>query len=410
MNSIKRIALGLGSAAIGLSMSACSLPPASTTSASSEPASTQVGSQVDSQGNSQVASTNTAAQGYRKVEVLNKLERPWGMVWLPDGRLLVTEKAGVMQIVRNGKLENKISGVPSVMYQGQGGLMDVSIHPRFAENRFVYLTYSAGTVDANRTRVARAVLDGNTLRDLKVIFEVNQTKSGTQHFGSRIVWLPDNTMLVSIGDGGNPPVSLNGELIRKQAQNLNSRLGKVVRLNDDGSVPRDNPFVNKPNADPTVWSYGHRNIQGLAIDPTNNRVWASEHGSQGGDELNLLAAGQNYGWPVVTHSKEYWGDEITQERSRPGMVDPKVVWTPATAPGGLLFYTGDRFPAWRGNLFSSGLVSRDLKRIQLDAQGNVRGQEAIEVGQRVRDVSQGPDGLIYFITDDGILWRLEPTG
>lgn len=400
MNSIKRIVLGLGSAAIGLSMSACSLQTANVmpSAGSTEASSTQV------------ASTNGAAQGYRKVEVLNKLERPWGMAWLPDGRLLVTEKDGVLQVVRDGKLEpNKISGVPAVMYEGQGGLMDVSVHPRFAENRFVYLTYSAGTTDANRTRVARAVLDGNTLRDLKVIFEVNQTKSGNQHFGSRIAWLPDNTMLVSIGDGGNPPVSLNGELIRKQAQNLRSRLGKVVRLNDDGSVPRDNPFVNKPNADPTVWSYGHRNIQGLAVDPTSKRVWASEHGSKGGDELNLVAAGQNYGWPIVTHSKEYWGGEISQERSRPGMVDPKVVWTPATAPGGLLFYTGDRFPAWRGNLFSSGLVSRDVKRIELDAQGNVRGQEAIKVGQRVRDVSQGPDGLIYFITDDGVLWRLEPT-
>lgn len=397
MISIKRLALAIGSAAIGLSMSACSMPSDITSSASTEASATQV------------AANDQAAQGYRKVEVLNKLERPWGMAWLPDGRLLITGKTGVLQVVKNGKLEpNTIAGVPQVMSEGQGGLMDVSIHPKFAENRFIYLTYSAGTPDANRTRVARAVLDGNTLRDLKVIFEVKQAKSGNQHFGSRIAWLPDNTMLVAIGDGGNPPVSLEGQLIRKQAQNLRSRLGKIVRLNDDGSVPRDNPFANKPDADPTIWSYGHRNIQGLTIDPTTKRVWATEHGSKGGDELNLVAAGQNYGWPVVTHSKEYWGDEITQERSRPGMVDPKTVWTPATAPGGLLFYTGDRFPAWKGNLFSSGLVSRDLKRIVLDAQGNVRSQEAIKVGQRVRDVSQGPDGLIYFVTDDGILWRLEP--
>lgn len=398
--TIKRIAIGIGIASIGMSMYACSLFPGEsvTSAAPTEPSSTQV------------ASTNRAAQGYRTKEVLNGLERPWGMAWLPDGRLLISEKSGKLRVVNNGKLEpTAISGVPPVMYEGQGGLMDVSIHPRFAENRFIYLTYSHGTPEANRTRIARAVLDGNTLRNLKTIFEVKQTKSGTQHFGSRIVWLPDNTMLVSIGDGGNPPVSLDGQLIRNQAQNLRSRLGKVVRLNDDGSVPRDNPFVNKPNADPTIWSYGHRNIQGMAIDPTSKRVWASEHGSKGGDELNLVAAGQNYGWPIVTHSKEYWGDEITKERSRPGMVDPKVVWTPATAPGGLLFYTGDRFPAWKGNLFSSGLVSRDLKRIELDAQGNVRTQESIKIGQRVRDVSQGPDGLIYLITDDGVLWRLEPT-
>ncbi|GAP93713.1 PQQ-dependent sugar dehydrogenase [Leptolyngbya sp. NIES-2104] len=397
--TIKRIEIGIAIASIGLSMSACSLLPRenATSAASPEASSTQV------------ASTSGSAQGYRTKEVLNGLERPWGMAWLPDGRLLVSEKSGTLRVVNNGKLEpTAISGVPPVMYEGQGGFMDVSIHPRFAENRLIYLTYSHGTPEANRTRVARAVLDGNTLRDLKPIFEVKQTKSGTQHFGSRIAWLPDNTMLVSIGDGGNPPVSLEGELIRRQAQNLRSRLGKVVRLNDDGSVPRDNPFVNKPDADPTVWSYGHRNIQGLAIDPTSKRVWASEHGSQGGDELNLVEAGQNYGWPVVTHSKEYWGGEITRERSRPEMVDPKAVWTPATAPGGLLFYTGDRFPAWKGNLFSSGLVSRDLKRIELDAQGNVRTQEAIKIGQRVRDVSQAPDGLIYFITDDGVLWRLEP--
>jgi aldose sugar dehydrogenase len=401
MVSIKQIALGIGSAAIGLSMSACSLP---TVSSAPSAATTEASP-------TQIASATGATQSYRKTEVLQRLDRPWGMAWLPDGRLLITGKSGVLQIVKNGKLEpNTIAGVPPVMSEGQGGLMDVSIHPRFAENRLIYLTYSHGTPDANRTRVARAVLDGNTLRDLKVIFEVNQTKSGNQHFGSRIAWLPDNTMLVAIGDGGNPPVSLEGDLIRKQAQNLRSRLGKVVRLNDDGSVPRDNPFVNKPNVDPAIWSYGHRNIQGLAIDPTTQRVWATEHGSKGGDELNLLAAGQNYGWPIVTHSKEYWGDEITRERSRPGLVDPKTVWTPATAPGGLLVYTGDRFPQWKGNLFSSGMVSRDIKRIELDAQGNVRRQEAIQIGQRVRDVSQSPDGLIYFITDDGILWRLEPTG
>lgn len=401
MISIKRIVLGIGSAAIGLSMSACSLP----TINSAPPAASTEASPT------QIASADGATQSYRRTEVVQRLERPWGMAWLPDGRLLITGKSGVLQIVKNGKLEpNTIAGVPPVMSDGQGGLMDVSIHPRFAENRLIYLTYSHGTPDANRTRVARAVLDSNTLRDLKVIFEVNQTKSGNQHFGSRIAWLPDNTMLIAIGDGGNPPVSLEGDLIRKQAQNLRSRLGKVVRLNDDGSVPRDNPFVNQPNADPAIWSYGHRNIQGLAIDPTTQRVWATEHGSRGGDELNLLAAGQNYGWPLVTHSKEYWGDEITKERSRPGLVDPKTVWTPATAPGGLLVYTGDRFPQWKGNLFSSGMVSRDIKRIELDAQGNVRRQEAIQIGQRVRDVSQSPDGLIYFITDDGILWRLEPTG
>jgi glucose/arabinose dehydrogenase len=335
------------------------------------------------------------------------------MAWLPDSTMLITEKTGQLRVVRNGKLDpNAIAGVPEVMSTGQGALMDVSIHPRFAQNRLIYLTYSHGTPDSNRTRLARATFDGKALRDLKVIFEVTQAKSGGQHFGSRIVWLPDNTMLVAIGDGGNPPVELEGDLIRKQAQNLRSRLGKIVRLNDDGSIPRDNPFATNPNADSAIWSYGHRNIQGLTFDSNTKRVWSTEHGASGGDELNLVEAGKNYGWPIVTYSQEYFGGEISQERSRPGFVSPKTYWTPATAPSGLTFYTGDRFPAWRGNLFAGGLVSQDVRRIELDQAGNVKSQQSIKIGQRVRDVRQGPDGLLYVLTDasNGRLIRLEPTG
>jgi aldose sugar dehydrogenase len=354
-----------------------------------------------------------AEAAYRKTTILSGLERPWGITWLPDGAMLITEKAGRLRIVRNGVLEpTPIAGVPQVLTTGQAGLMDVSIHPRFKENRLVYLTYSHGTTEANRTRLARATFDGKSLQDLRVIFEVSQTKSDGQHFGSRIVWLPDGTMLVAIGDGGNPPVQLADDLIRKQAQNLRSRLGKIVRLNDDGSVPPDNPFVGKANADPLVWSYGHRNIQGVTFDPSTRRVWATEHGARGGDELNLAEAGKNYGWPIVTYSKEYAGGEISQERSRPGMVDPKLVWTPAIAPSGLAFYSGDRFPTWKGDLFAGGLVSQDVQRIDLDAAGKVLGQQQIKIGQRVRDVRQGPDGLLYILTDEqnGQLIRLEPTG
>jgi len=282
--------------------------------------------------------------------------------------------------------------------------------PRFAQNRLIYLTYAAGTNDANRTRLARARFDGKALQDFQVIFEVTQTKADAQHFGSRIVWLPDGTLLLAIGDGGNPPVSLDGDLIRKQAQNLRSRLGKIVRLNDDGTVPRDNPLVNDANADPAIWSYGHRNIQGLAYDSINRRVWATEHGAKGGDELNLVQAGQNYGWPLVTYSQEYFGPEISQERSQPGMVDPKVVWTPAIGPSGLTVYRSDRVPQWQGNLFAGGLVSRDVRRLQLNDNGKVMSQQTIAIGQRVRDVRQGPDGLLYVLTDeaDGKLIRLEP--
>ena len=400
--SIGGVLRGLGSTIAACAITACALNPANT--ATSIPAS-------NGSGASPVPVASVSGTAFRQTTVVEGLERPWGMAWLPDGTVLVTEKAGRLRVVRNGVLEpTPISGVPEVMSSGQGGLMDVSLHPKFAENRFIYLTYSHGTEDANRTRLARATFDGKTLQNLQVIFEVSQVKSGGQHFGSRILWLPDGTMLVAFGDGGNPPVQLEGDLIRKQAQNLRSRLGKIVRLKDDGSVPQGNPMATNTKADPAVWSYGHRNIQGLAFDPATKRVWATEHGAKGGDELNLAEAGKNYGWPLVTHSQEYFGGEISSERSRAGMVDPKVVWTPATAPSGLAFYTGDRFPAWKGNLFAGGLVSQDVRRIELDAAGTVKGQEVIRIGQRVRDVRQGPDGLLYILTDesDGRLIRLEP--
>ncbi|MBD1846031.1 PQQ-dependent sugar dehydrogenase [Cyanobacteria bacterium FACHB-63] len=399
--SIEQLRRGAGISLLGFAMTACSLTTANTAPATQSSSDTI-----------QVSSAQTS-QGFRQTTIVSGLERPWSMAWLPDGAMLITEKAGRLRLVRNGVLDpTPIAGVPEVMSAGQGGLMDVSIHPRFAQNRWVYLTYSHGTQSANRTRVARATFDGKALRDLRVIFEVTQAKSGGQHFGSRILWLPDGTMLVAIGDGGNPPVQLAGDLIRKQAQNLRSRLGKIVRLNDDGSVPRDNPFATNRNADPAIWSYGHRNIQGLAFDPLKKRVWATEHGARGGDELNLAQAGKNYGWPVVTYSQEYFGGEISTERSRSGMVSPKVVWTPATAPSGLAFYTSDRVPAWKGDLFAGGLVSQDVRRIDLDETGNVRGQQTIAIGQRVRDIRQSPDGLLYVLTDagDGRLIRLEPTG
>lgn len=352
-----------------------------------------------------------AAVNVRQVTLVEGLEHPWGMAWLPDGSILVTERPGRLRVIRNGRLEPQaIAGVPPVLTGGQAGLLDITLHPNFAANQWVYLSFAAGTPEANRTRVVRARLVGNALQTPQVILEVNQAKSGTQHFGSRFLWLPDGTLLVSIGDGGNPPVSLEGDLIRRQAQNLNSYLGKILRINEDGSIPPDNPFANAGNAQPAIWSYGHRNIQGMAFDPVTNRVWATEHGSRGGDELNLIEPGQNYGWPIVTHSREYFGGEISQERSRPGMVDPRQVWTPAIAPAGLAVYRGDRVPQWQGDLFAGGLVDRGIRQLKLDAAGNVVSQQQISIGQRVRDVRQGPDGLLYVLTDDrnGRLVRLEP--
>ena len=360
----------------------------------------------------QQAQSSASQQSYRKTTVLQGLEHPWGMGWLPDGAILITERPGRLRIVRNGRLDpTPIAGVPEVLAVNQGGLLDVAIHPNFAQNQLIYFTYAHGNQEASRTRVARARFDGKALQDVRVIFEVNRTKPGGQHFGSRILWLPDRTMLISIGDGGNPPVQLDGELIRQQAQNLQTHLGKIVRLNDDGSIPKDNPFVGTANAAPAIWSYGHRNIQGMAFDSINNRVWANEHGARGGDELNFVQAGKNYGWPIVSHSRDYTtGEPISQKTSQPGMIDPKVVWTPAVAPSGLVVYNGDRFPQWRGNLFSGGLVAQDVRRITVDNAGNVLSQETIAIGQRVRDVRQGPDGLLYILTDrqNGELIRLEP--
>ncbi|NJK99519.1 MAG: PQQ-dependent sugar dehydrogenase [Spirulinaceae cyanobacterium SM2_1_0] len=346
------------------------------------------------------------------VPVMAGLERPWGMAWLPDGSMLITERAGRLRQVQNGQLlPTPIAGVPPVFAQGQGGLLDIALHPRFAENQWVYFTYAAGNAQANRTRVARARFDGDALQDWQDIFEVSQAKAGGQHFGARLLWLPDETLLVSIGDGGNPPVRLAGQLIRLQAQNLDSALGKVLRLNADGSIPDDNPvFDRQPSQRLPVWSYGHRNIQGLAYDPLRDRVWATEHGARGGDELNLVQPGENYGWPVVSHSREYaTGQPVAPAQSQPGAVDPLMVWTPAIAPSGLAVYSGEVFPAWRGHLFAGGLVSRSVLRLEATEQGATV-SEIIAVGQRVRDVRQGPDGLIYILTDEvnGRLLRLEP--
>jgi aldose sugar dehydrogenase len=353
-----------------------------------------------------------ASQTYQKTVLLNNLEHPWSMAWLPDGAMLITERPGRLRLFQNGRLEpTPIAGLPTgILAEGQGGLMDISVHPNFSENRFVYFTYAYGTQDANRTRLARAKFDGTRLSNVQVIFEVSPVKSGAQHFGSRIVWLPDGTLLLATGDGGNPPIQFDGELIRKQAQNLRSSLGKVVRLREDGSIPPDNPFVTSNQAVPSLWSYGHRNTQGLAIDPATGQVWQTEHGSRGGDELNRIEAGKNFGWPLVTFSQEYSGGPISSQTSRPGLVDPKLQWTPAIAPSGLAIYRGDRFPAWKGQLFAGGLVSQDIRRIQVDSQGKATELEKIEIGQRVRDVRQGPDSLLYVLTDraNGSLIRIEP--
>jgi len=349
--------------------------------------------------------------------VVSGLVHPWGLAWLPDGNLLVTERPGRLRLIRMspegaGHLDTEpLEGVVPVYAGGQGGLLDVSLNPDFETSRLITLSYSHGNRSANRTRVARAVYDGDRLRNWEVIFETNVTKPGTQHFGSRLCWLPDKTLLVSVGDGGNPPVRLAGKFIREHAQNPANQLGSIVRISPDGSIPENNPFVGEEGFSPDIFSFGHRNIQGLAHDPVRNSIWATEHGALGGDELNRPRKGANFGWPAVTYSREYFdGSRISPDVSREGMVDPVAVWLTAIAPSGLTVYSGDRVPRWRGDLFAGALIKQSLRHISLDPQGRITGQQELRIGARVREVSQGPDGLLYVLTDeqDGRLVRIKP--
>jgi len=351
------------------------------------------------------------AEGWRMTTLADGLEHPWGMAFLPDGGILITERPGRLRIYRDGRLSDQpIQGVPDVFTGNQGGLLEVALDPDFADNSTVYLTYASGTEQANRTTVARARYQDGRLQDVEEIFRVEPAKRQGQHFGSRLAWLPDGTLLVSIGDGGNPPLEIDGTLAREHAQRLDSHLGKIVRINADGSVPPDNPLRGRSGARPEIFSYGHRNIQGLAVDGRQQRIWVTEHGPLGGDELNLVQTGRNHGWPLATYGADYrTGERWTPHRTHPDFVPPKAVWTPAIAPSGLMIYQGDRFPAWRGNLFAGGLAGQEIRRIVLDGE-NVARQETIPIAQRVRTVAEAPDGYIYVLTDeeDGELIRLEP--
>jgi aldose sugar dehydrogenase len=350
------------------------------------------------------------AEGWRAEVVVDELEHPWSIAWLPDGSALITERPGRLRLFRDGALVSKpVGGLPRILSHGQGGLLDVALHPDFEENQLVYLTFATGTPKENRTALARGRLDGERLRDVEVIFQNADTKQGGQHFGSRLAWLPDKSLLMSIGDGGNPPTSFRGQNIRNQAQRLETHFGKMLRLTEGGRPHPDNPFVGREGARPEIHSYGHRNIQGLTLDPSSGRVWATEHGSRGGDELNLIEPGKNYGWPEVTYSLEYSGPRVSEETSRPGVQDPLINWTPSKAPSGLAFYTGDRYPDWKGNLFSGALVFGQVRRIVLDG-ARVVDEQKLTIGNRVRDVRQGPDGYLYVLIDsgEGSLLRILP--
>lgn len=378
------------------------------------------------------------ATGYKTETVIEDLNRPWGMAWLPDGSMLITERGGRVLFVDGAQFKQdnpfvvtprEVEGAPESRQLGQGGMMDVSLHPDFENNKLVYFTHATGDARANRTVLSRGkliIVTGDEddipgkplfksarLEGVEELFRVTPDKPGGQHFGSRLLWLPDGTLLMSTGDGGNPPTRAGGRLTRENPQYLDNALGKVLRLNDDGTAPADNPFADRDDVGRFIYSYGHRNIQGMAIDPATGNVWATEHGALGGDELNLIEPGKNYGWPEATYSIHYNGDEISEHVTKDGMVDPACVWTPVLAACGLAFYSsekgGDKFPEWQGDLFAGGLISRQVRRVTLDGT-EVEGNQTLPFNARVRDVRQGPDGYLYILTDkrDGELIRIKP--
>jgi glucose/arabinose dehydrogenase len=349
--------------------------------------------------------TPAPVEGAVRVETVARgLEYPWALAFLPDGCLLVTERPGRLRSVeRDGRLSEPLAGVPQVLARGQGGLLDVALDPRFADTRLVYLAYAEpGEGGTAGTAVARGRLGEGRLEDVRVIYQQQPKVEGANHFGSRLVFARDGTLFVTQGERFD---------YRAQAQDLASGLGKLVRINPDGSVPRDNPFVGRAGARQEIWSYGHRNVQSAALHPETGQLWVVEHGARGGDELNRVEAGKNYGWPVIGYGVHYWGTKIGDGTAKPGMEQPVYYWDPVIAPSGMTFYTGEAFPGWKGSLLIGSLRPGLLVRLTLE-DGRVTGEERYlaELDERIRDVRQGPDGLLYLLTDhrNGRLLRVLP--
>ena len=356
---------------------------------------------------------------FRVVTVVEGLQNPWSMAFLPGGDALITERPGRLRILRGGKLlPDPVPGVPKVRTGDQGGLLDVVAHPAFAKNRFIYLSYSKPSADDSRgtTAVLRARFENDRLEDVQEILEAKAWAEGRGHYGSRMAFDRDGYLFITIGDRQVPPQGDLQSLLAHPAQQLGTHQGKVLRLHDDGRVPADNPFVATPNALPEIWSYGHRSLQGLAVHPETNAVWESEHGPQGGDEVNLIRPGRNYGWPVIGYGVAYGaGAPIHVGLARPGMEMPVHFWVPSIAVSGMMIYSGDRFPGWKGDLFSGGMhwENRALSRVTLKGDRAVQQELLLQKAYRIRDVRQGPDGYIYLVTDDragGLtpILRLEP--
>jgi glucose/arabinose dehydrogenase len=353
------------------------------------------------------AQTFPSSAGTLSVETIaTGLQYPWSLSFLPDGRMLVTERPGRMRIVtQDGRRSPPVAGLPKVFASGQGGLLDVAVDRNFSQNRTIYFCFADPAPAGARTSMARArLVDEATpyLEDVRTIFRQEGPLSSGNHFGCRIVQMPDNNLFLTLGDHFT---------YRNEAQNLGNHLGKVVRVAPDGSIPKDNPFLGRRGAKAEIWSYGHRNSQGAAINPATGKFWMHEHGPRGGDEINIPEAGKNYGWPVIGYGVDYSGAKIHEGTQKPGMEQPIRQWTPVIAPSGMAFYTGNLFPQWKNNLFIGGLASQVLVRLELD--GNAIGKEERllqEMSERIRDVRMGPDGALWLLTDSsaGQILRVTP--
>jgi aldose sugar dehydrogenase len=342
--------------------------------------------------------------GYKLEVVAEPLEHPWSIAFLPDGGMLVTERPGRLRVVApDGLRSEPVAGVPEVFASGQGGLLDVLLANDFADSGMLFLSYAHGNDDENHTRVVRARFDGRQLLEVTPIFTTQPPKSGDAHFGGRMAWMPDGTLLLGTGDGF---------FFREESQNLESHLGKILRIRDDGTVPDDNPFVGDASAKPEIYSYGHRHVQAIVIDRGEGVVYAHEHGPRGGDELNVILPGRNYGWPIISYGKDYSRALITPFTSKEGMEQPLLHWTPSIAPAGMTLYDGHAFPEWRRSFFVAALAEESVRRVPLLEGGASGDQDTLfeELGQRIRDIRTGPDGALYLVTDepDGQLIRVVP--
>lgn len=349
-----------------------------------------------------ILASPVCAAEYRIETVADGLSRPWAIAFLPGGDMLVSERSGRLRRISDGQLEaGSIGNLPELYVGGQGGLLDIVLDPGFATNQTLYLSYSSGDRSANSTSVVSAKLDGKSLAAVRNIFTAKPDKDTPHHFGGRMALMPDKTLLITVGEGFD---------YREQAQSLDSHLGKVIRINTDGSVPADNPFVAREDARPEIWTWGHRNPQGILVS-ADGTVWLHEHGPRGGDELNLLEPEKNYGWPAITFGMDYSGAYVSPFTEAEGMEQPIIHWTPSIAPAGFCEYQGSAFPEWRGDLFVAALAERSVRRLVMENH-SVASQEILftELGERMRDVRQGPDGFLYLLTDsdEGRVLRVLP--